>query len=155
MSLIRVIKPGIQWLGAIDWDRKLFDALIPLLNGTIYNSYLIKGSEKTALVDAVDTSMLDVLLGNLKALDIGKIDYIISQHAEQDHSGSIKKLAELYPDAKIVASGKCKELLVAFSLVSEDRVMDVKDGQKLSLATRHWSSSKLLEFTGRTPCLPT
>ncbi len=76
MSLIRVIKPGVQWIGAIDWDRRLFDALIPLPNGTSYNSYLIKGSEKTALIDAVDISMLGVLLGNLKALDIRKIDYM-------------------------------------------------------------------------------
>ena len=140
MTLVRDIKPGVQWVGAIDWDRRLFDALIPLPDGTSYNSYLVKGSEKTALIDAVDTSMLDVLLGNLKALDIKQLDYIISQHAEQDHSGSISKLAELYPQAQIVASGKCKELLVAFSLVPEDRVMEVKDGQKLSLG------NKTLEF---------
>lgn len=140
MALVRDIKPGVQWVGAIDWDRRLFDALIPLPNGTSYNSYLIKGSEKTALIDAVDPTMLDVLLGNLKALNIDKLDYIVSQHAEQDHSGSIKKLADMYPQAKIVASSKCKELLVAFSLVSEDRIVDVKDGQKLSLG------DKTLEF---------
>lgn len=140
MALVRDIKPGVQWVGAIDWDRRLFDALIPLPNGTSYNSYLIKGSEKTALIDAVDPTMLDVLLGNLKSLDIDKLDYIVSQHAEQDHSGSIKKLADIYPQAKIVASSKCKELLVAFSLVSEDRITDVKDGQKLSLG------DKTLEF---------
>jgi flavorubredoxin len=140
MSLVRDVKPGIQWVGAIDWDRRLFDALIPLPNGTSYNSYLIRGSEKTALIDAVDTSMIDVLLENLKALGIKKLDYIVSQHAEQDHSGSIQKLAELYPEAKVVSSGKCKELLVAFSLVPEDRVMEAKDGQKVSLG------DKTLEF---------
>jgi flavorubredoxin len=140
MSLVREIKPGVQWVGAIDWDRRLFDALIPLPNGTSYNSYLVKGSEKTALIDAVDASMMDVLLDNLKALDVKQLDYIVSQHAEQDHSGSILRLAELYPKAQIVASGKCKELLVAFSLISEDRVMEVKDGQKLSLG------DKTLEF---------
>jgi flavorubredoxin len=140
MTLVRDIKPKVQWVGAIDWDRRLFDALIPLPDGTSYNSYLIRGSEKTALIDAVDTSMLNVLLGNLKALDVIRLDYIVSQHAEQDHSGSISKLAELYPQAKIVASGKCKELLVAFSLVPEDRVIEVKDGQKISLG------DKTLEF---------
>ena len=50
----REISRGVYWLGAIDWDRRLFDALIPLPDGTSYNSYLIKGSEKTALIDAVD-----------------------------------------------------------------------------------------------------
>ena len=47
----RKIKPGIYWVGATDWDRRLFDSLIPLPDGTSYNSYLIKGSEKTALID--------------------------------------------------------------------------------------------------------
>jgi len=140
MTLVRDIKPKVQWVGAIDWDRRLFDALIPLPDGTSYNSYLIRGSEKTALIDAVDISMLNVLLGNLKGLDANKLDYIVSQHAEQDHSGSISKLAELFPQAKIVASGKCKELLVAFNLVPEDRVIEVKDGQKISLG------DKTLEF---------
>jgi len=140
MSLIRDIKPGIRWVGAIDWDRRLFDSLIPLPHGTSYNSYLIQDGEKTALIDSVDPTKLDVLVGNLKALGVENLDYIVSQHAEQDHSGSIKMLAELYPDAVVVASGKCKELLVAFGLISEDRVMEVKDGQRISLG------SKTLEF---------
>ncbi|MCX6673092.1 MAG: FprA family A-type flavoprotein, partial [Methanothrix sp.] len=110
------IKPGVKWVGAIDWDRRLFDALIPLPEGTSYNSYLIQGSEKTALIDAVDESMAGVLLGNLKALGIKKIDYIIAQHAEQDHSGSLKRLLELYPDAKVLGSAKCLDLLMHFDL---------------------------------------
>jgi flavorubredoxin len=133
MSLIRDIRPGVSWVGAIDWDRRLFDSLIPLPDGTSYNSYLIRGKDKTALIDAVDTSMHDVLVQNLQALKIEKLDYIVSQHAEQDHSGSIQELSNLYPKAKIVATGKCKDLLIAFGLVSEDRVMEVKDGEKLEL----------------------
>ena len=50
----RKIKEGVYWLGAIDWDRRLFDSLIPLPDGTSYNAYLIAGSEKTALLDTVD-----------------------------------------------------------------------------------------------------
>ena len=50
----REIRPGIYWVGAVDWDRRLFDELIPLPDGTSYNSYLIQGSEKTALIDAVN-----------------------------------------------------------------------------------------------------
>ncbi len=140
MALVREITPSVIWVGAIDWDRRLFDALIPLPNGTSYNSYLIRGSQGTALIDAVDITKMDVLIGNLNALGIKKLDYIISQHAEQDHSGGIQKLAKLYPKATIVASGKCKELLVAFNLVSEDRVMEVVDSQKISLG------DKTLEF---------
>lgn len=136
MSLIREIKPGVSWVGAIDWDRRLFDGLIPLPNGTSYNSYLIKGSEKTALIDAVDITMAGVLIGNLETLGIKKLDYIVSQHAEQDHSGTIQKLLELYPEAKVVASNKCLDLLVEFGLVSGDRVQEVKDGEKLLLGGR-------------------
>ncbi len=140
MVLIREVKPGILWIGAIDWDRRLFDSLIPLPNGTSYNSYLIRGSERTALIDAVDTSMASVLIDNLNSLGIKKLDYIVSQHAEQDHSGTIQKLITLYPEAKVVASSKCLELLVEFSLVSRDRVQEVKDGETLSLG------GKTLEF---------
>ncbi|MBU2535079.1 MAG: FprA family A-type flavoprotein, partial [Chloroflexi bacterium] len=68
----REIKPGIYWVGAVDWDRRLFDALIPLPDGTSYNSYLIKGSEKTALVDTVDAAMPDILLDNLEHLGIDR-----------------------------------------------------------------------------------
>jgi flavorubredoxin len=140
MSLIREIRPGVQLVGAIDWDRRLFDALIPLPNGTSYNSYLIRGNKKTALIDAVDTSMVDTLLDNLRALEITELDYIISQHAEQDHSGSIRKLVELFPEANVVASSKCLELLVEFSLVQKDRIQEAKDGEKIDLG------NKTLEF---------
>lgn len=136
MSLIREIRPGVQAIGAIDWDRRLFDALIPLPRGTSYNSYLIRGSEKTVLIDAVDETMMDVLLGNLEKLGVRKIDYLVSQHAEQDHSGTIKRLLEVYPETKVLASGKCLELLQEFSLVSEDRVQEVKDGEKISLGNK-------------------
>ena len=140
MSLIREIKPDVLWVGAIDWDRRLFDGLIPLPNGTSYNSYLVRGSEKTALIDTVDSSMARVLIDNLNTVGIKKLDYIVSQHAEQDHSGTIQRLIALYPEAKVVASSKCIELLVEFSLVSRDRVQEVKDGEKISLG------GKTLEF---------
>jgi len=140
VTLTREIRPGVKWVGAIDWDRRLFDALIPLPFGTSYNSYLIQGSEKIALIDAVDESMADVLLGNLSALGIKKIDYIIAQHAEQDHSGSLKRLLEIYPDAKVIGSAKCLDLLMLFDLVSKDRVQEAKDGEKISLG------DKSLEF---------
>jgi len=133
LALTREIKPGVLSVGAIDWDRRLFDALIPLPNGTSYNSYLIQGRDKTALIDAVDATMADVLIDNLKALDAKKLDYIIAQHAEQDHSGSLKRLVEIYPDAKVVGSSKCLELLNEFVLVSKERTQEVKDGETIDL----------------------
>ncbi|OPY54880.1 MAG: Type A flavoprotein FprA [Methanosaeta sp. PtaU1.Bin060] len=136
VALIREIRQGVQWVGAIDWDRRLFDALIPLPKGTSYNSYIVSGSEKTALIDAVDATKADVLLGNLEALGTRKIDYIVSQHAEQDHSGTIKGLLDAYPEAKVLASGRCLELLQEFSLATLDRVREVKDGEKISLGDK-------------------
>ena len=57
----KYVSPGIYMVGAIDWDRRLFDSLIPLPDGTSYNSYLVQGSEKTALIDTVDPTMKEVL----------------------------------------------------------------------------------------------
>jgi flavorubredoxin len=64
----REIRPGVYSVGAVDWDRRLFDSLIPLPDGTSYNAYLIKGSDKTALIDTVDPPMGDVLIDNLNQL---------------------------------------------------------------------------------------
>lgn len=132
MNMIREVCKNVFHVGAIDWDRRLFDALIPLPEGTSYNSYLIKGSEKTALIDAVDPRMKDVLLSNLDALRVDSIDYVISQHAEQDHSGAIKFLIDRY-DPKVLGSQKCIELLLDFGIVSKDRARAVSDGDILSL----------------------
>jgi len=90
----RKIRENVFWLGAIDWDRRLFDSLIPLPDGTSYNSYLIIGSEKNVLIDTVDPKMTDVLLTQLK--DVEKIDYIVSSHTEQDHSGAIPAVLKKY-----------------------------------------------------------
>jgi flavorubredoxin len=75
----REISKNVHWVGAIDWNRRLFDALIPLPDGTSYNAYLVKGSEKTALIDTVDPVMADVLREQLSYVE--GIDYIVSQHS--------------------------------------------------------------------------
>ena len=77
----REFVPGIFSVGVVDWDRRLFDSLIPLPDGTSYNSYLIKGSEKTVLIDSIDRKMPEILLNNLDLLGIKRLDYIIANHA--------------------------------------------------------------------------
>ena len=132
----REIKPGIYWVGAVDWDRRLFDALIPLPDGTSYNSYLIQGSEKTALIDTVDAAMPDVLLNNLKQLGVDRIDYVVTNHAEQDHSGALPAVLDRYPEAKVVCTPKCQGMLVDLMLAPEERIIAVEDRETISLGNR-------------------
>jgi len=129
------LKSNIFYSGSQDPDRKLFDQLIPLPDGTSYNSYVIKGSNKTALVDTVHPDKAEELLAKLKTFG-EKIDYIISNHAEQDHSGSIPKVLELFPDAMIITNAKCKALIKDFLLVSDDKFIEIKDGETLSLGDK-------------------
>jgi len=133
---VKEIKSGIYWVGAIDWDRRLFDELIPLPDGTSYNSYLIKGTQKTALIDTVDSTKKEELIKNLKDIGVTKLDYIISNHAEQDHSGTIPKILELYPEAKVVTNGKCKDFLKELLLIPEDKFIVVIDRDTLSLGDK-------------------
>ena len=136
----RNIKPGIDAVGAIDFDRRLFDSLIPTPDGTSYNSYLIRGSEKTALIDTVDPTMDSVLVDNLDELKITQLDYIICNHAEQDHAGSIPLMLDLYPEAKVVCTPKCKGMLVDLLHLNEEVILTVNDKDTLSLG------NKTLEF---------
>ena len=132
----REIKPGIYAIGAIDWDRRLFDVLIPLPDGTSYNSYLVKGTQKTALVDSVDPAMSNVLMANLDELGIRKIDYIIAHHGEQDHSGSIPLVLQKYPQAKVVVTPRCKTILMDLLMITEDSFITVDDHATISLGER-------------------
>jgi len=136
MGFPRELKTNIYSVGAIDWDRRLFDELVALPDGTSYNSYLVKGSEKTALIDTVDPSMSDVLVNNLNELQIKNIDYIIANHAEQDHSGTLPRIMEMYPNATLVATPKCKNLLKELLLIPEEKIITVDDGETISLGDK-------------------
>ena len=140
MSVPRELKSNIFFVGAIDWDRRLFDELIPLPDGTSYNAYLVKGREKTALIDTVDPTMTEVLTKNLNQLKIKDINYVIANHAEQDHSGSLPKILDMYPNAKVVCTTKCKGLLMDLLLIPENKFKTVEDRETLSLG------DKTLEF---------
>lgn len=133
---VRELTKDIYLVGAIDWDRRLFDELVPIPNGTTYNSYLIKGSEKTAIIDTVDPNKKEEFISNLKKVGVEKIDYIIANHAEQDHSGAIPDLLSLYPDSMVVTNEKCKEMLQNLLLIDDSRFIVVSGNQKLSLGNK-------------------
>jgi len=150
---VREIKRNIYSVGAIDWDIRLFDSLIPLPDGTSYNSYLIKGSEKTALIDTVDPTMEDILINHLNQLGVENIDYVVANHAEQDHSGTLPKVLEKYPQAKVIATPKCKGMLVDLLMIPEEKFITVDDKEIISLGDRtlefihapwvHWPETML------------
>jgi flavorubredoxin len=133
---VQILKPDIFSVGARDWDRRLFDELIPLPDGTTYNAYLIKGSQKTALLDTVDPPKKHELLENLQDIGIERIDYLISHHAEQDHSGTIPAVLEQFPMAQVVTNQKCRALLQEHLLIPDEKFKIINDGEKLSLGNK-------------------
>jgi len=147
------IRDGVYWVGAMDWDRRLFDALIPLPDGTSYNSYLIRSSEKTALIDAVDPPFTELLFSRLDDLKLKRLDYLIANHAEQDHSGAIPQVLERYPEARVITTPKGKGMLMDHLHLREDRIQAKADGETLSLGNRtlefihapwvHWPETML------------
>ena len=140
-------------MGAFDFDRRIFDELIPLPDGTSYNAYLVTGSTKTALIDTVDPTKEYDLLSNLVKLGTERIDYIVINHAEQDHSGTLPMILEFYPDARVVTNAKCRDLLVALLHIPQERFLIITDGETLSLGNRtlrffitpwtHWPETQI------------
>ncbi len=131
---MKKITDSVYSVGAVDWDRRLFDSLIPLPDGTTYNAYLVHGSEKTALLDTVDLAFADMFLASLE--EVSRIDYVISHHAEQDHSGAIPLILSRFPEAKIVVTAKAKGLLMDLMRLPEDAFIVVADGDSISLGEK-------------------
>ena len=134
----RPLRDNVLAMGAVDWDRRLFDSLIPLPDGTSYNAYLVRGRDKTVLIDTVEPAMLHVLMEQLEP--VAAIDYIVSHHVEQDHSGSLPQVMQKYPKAIVLCSEKAKPMLVDHLGLDAERIRIVKDGETLDLG------GKTLEF---------
>ncbi|MBN2567458.1 FprA family A-type flavoprotein [Candidatus Woesearchaeota archaeon] len=147
------IRDGVHSVGAADWDRRLFDLLLPTPDGTSYNAFLVKGSERTALIDTVEPSKAGELLANLASLGVERIDYIIANHAEQDHSGSVPAVLGRFPGALVVCNKACMGFLRDLFLLPEERFRTVEDGESLSLGGKtlrfifapwvHWPETML------------
>ncbi len=131
----REIAKGVYGIMMNDWDRRLFDELIPLPEGTSYNAYLIK-DEKNILIDTSDPSKSGKFMRVLRDLSEGRIDYIVSNHSEQDHSGCIPDVLKAFPDSKVIASDKGVSLLSKLLSIPEERCKTVGNGEELSIGTR-------------------
>ena len=127
----REIIPDVHYVGAQDFDRRLFDSLIPLPDGTSYNAYLVRGRDKTVLIDAVEPAMLHVLQAYLK--DVPRIDYVVSNHTEQDHSGGLPWVLVRHPEARLLSSETAKSMLVDHLALDPARIRTVADGERLDL----------------------
>ena len=130
------IKNNIYYCGLNDCDRRIFDELIPLEHGTSYNSYLVKGSEKTAIIDTMYPPKTNEYIKRLVENQLGKVDYIVANHGEQDHSGSIPALLEKYPNAVVLTNPKCAENIKSMLHVPEEKIRVVSDGEEVSLGDK-------------------
>lgn len=145
------IKNNIFWVGAIDWNVRNFHGhTYTTQRGTTYNSYLIV-DEKIALIDGVYGPFSNELINKIsEIIDLGKIDYVVANHVETDHSGAIPAIMKLCPKAKVVGTAKCKEGLYKHYYENWDFQV-VKTGDKISLGKRtlqfieapmiHWPDS--------------
>ncbi len=130
------IKNNIYYCGLNDCDRRIFDELIPLEHGTSYNSYLVKGSEKTAIIDTMYPPKTTEYIKRLVENQIGKVDYIVANHGEQDHSGSIPALLEKYPNAMVLTNPKCAENIKSMLHVPAEKIRVIADGEEVSLGDK-------------------
>jgi flavorubredoxin len=130
----REIVPGLHSVGAVDWDRRVFDALVALPQGTSYNSYLLRAGDRTVLFDTVDPTKTDTLLSNLSSVE--RLDYIVIHHAEQDHSGSLPIVLARFPGAKVLCSPKAVDLITTHLHVDPGVLQVVEDGEELALGGR-------------------
>jgi len=128
------ISDGVFWVGIKDWNRRIFDALIPLPEGTTYNAYIVKGEVATALIDTVNPGFereLEVKINQIA--EASELDYIVMNHAEPDHAGGIPYLMELNKKAKLVTTEKGAEMASIYYKVPEERVIEVSDGDSIQL----------------------
>lgn len=153
----RVLREGIFWVGKIDWElRKFHGNEYSAHRGTTYNSYLII-DEKTALIDTVWDPFSEEFVENLKkTVDLEKVDYIIANHAEIDHSGALKELMKQIPDTPVYCTvNGVKSLKGHFH--KDWNFVPIKTGDKLNLGKRelifieapllHWPDSMFCYLT--------
>ena len=130
------IHKGVLWVGALDPQLRVFDVIMKAENGTTYNSYLIRGSNRTALVDTVKEKFADELLANLAShIEIETLDYVILNHTEPDHSGALPRLLEKAKNAKVVIS-KTGEPFLRQLLGRDVRPLRVGNNDSLDLGDR-------------------
>jgi len=147
--LHREIKDNIYWTGAVDWKAREFHGYQTRF-GTTYNSYVVK-DDKTALIDTVKEGFEDQLLDRLEHAGVEDLDYLIVNHIEMDHAGSVDRIKEEYPEVQIVTNKRAKKGLGDAYGMDVDDVKIVETGDELDLGEKtltflkttmvHWPDS--------------
>ena len=148
--MIKNVTNSVVYIGVDDTDIDLFESQYVVPNGVSYNSYLIL-DEKVAIMDTVDLRKCDEWLENLHVALNGRTpDYLVVQHLEPDHAGSIAKALERYPNMQVVASDKAVKMMPQFffDVELEGRTMGVKEGGTLSLGGRtlHFAMAPMVHW---------
>jgi anaerobic nitric oxide reductase flavorubredoxin len=158
------LSENIFWVGAVDWNIRHFHGFTYSTHrGTTYNAYLII-DKKTALVDSVYTPFAEEMIENIREIiDPSKIDYVVANHVETDHSGAIGEILKLAPKAKVIGTARCKEGLQKHYFGNWDFQV-VKTGEEISLGKRslkfieapmlHWPDSMFTYIDKDTLLLP-
>jgi len=134
---INELSENVYWVGVRDWNRRLFDALIPLPKGTSYNAYLLVGNDKKALIDTVNPGFERELEEKVRRIaDPTEIDYVVMNHAEPDHAGAIPYIMQINNKAKLVTSTQGGKMAKTFYKVPEERLITVRDQDTVSLGNK-------------------
>ncbi len=130
-SAIKIVE-DVYWIGVNDFETHLFENIWPLPNGISYNSYLIKDSKNT-LIDTVKGDYFDKYIDKIQnLLDGHNLDYLIVNHMEPDHSGSIGILLKIYPELKIIGNSKTVKFLKEYYSITDENIINVKDKETLN-----------------------
>jgi len=128
------ITNNIFYCGVRDPDRRMFDELIPLPQGTSYDSYFVRGSEKTVLIDTAYPRCADDFFHQIA--EIEHLDYVVALHGEQDHSGCLPQLLAKFPEALVLTNATCKKLLIDALPIAEEKFRVVADNEEISLGDK-------------------
>jgi len=138
MYKLKEIAEKVYYVGVNDRQKPLFENMWPLPYGVSYNSYLIV-DEKTVLVDTVDVCYSDIFLKKIEvALEGRTLDYLIVDHMEPDHAGSIRLLRQQYPDVQIIGNARTFGMLQGYHDITTG-LYEVKEGDTLSIGRRELS----------------
>jgi len=151
------ISEGVHWVGALDPQLRVFDIIMKADHGTTYNSYLVTGGEKLAVVDTVKAPFYEEFIANIRSLaDPADIAYVVVNHTEPDHSGSLARLLEDAPNARVVCDRQCKNFVrnilnrdVNPLLVRDGDVLDLGGGAELRFVHApflHWPDTMFTHY---------